>query len=312
MKIIFVEKSKKYFPIIIVMLLFGGSVQNVFAQTSQSTLYVPLIGITSVPSPLALPKGPGEVTYNYAVKNFLTEVPLTDVHVVDNACSPVIFVTGDDNGNGELDSTETWRYTCTTNISTTTQSVATATGMANDNTATPNAYATVIVGSSTPPPLVSIVNITKVAYPTSLPPGGGTITFTYRVNNPGVVPLSNVTVTDDKCSAMSGELGDRNGNGLLDPDEVWVYTCTTNLTQTTTNTATVTGYANGLKAVDYFTLTVTVANPSLPDTGSVSSSTNMNVVVWGILLLILVLLIAFLFLKWKRNKKLILEHNETK
>jgi hypothetical protein len=252
---------------VLAVLVFGYGAALAFAQVSPSVLYVPLIGITSVPTPLALPGGPGNVTYNYAVKNFLREVDLTQVQVVDDKCSPVIFVQGDDNNDSRLGFSETWRYACTTKLSTTTQSIATATGNANGIAATQNAYATVVVGSNNPPPLVSIVNITKVSYPLTLPSAGGKVTFTYKVNNPGVVPLSNVTVTDDKCSPMSGKLGDTNANNLLDVNEVWIYSCTTTLKETTTSTAHVTAVANGLRAVGYATLTVQVASPvpGLPD-----------------------------------------------
>ncbi len=285
---------------------FGLGGTNAFAQTqvSQSVLYVPLIGITSVPDPLTLPIGGGKVTYNYAVKNFLQGVPLTDISIVDDNCSPVTFVTGDDNKNIELDYNETWRYSCSTEISTSTESSATVTGTANDITARHTAYASVLVGSKNPPPIVSIINITKVAYPLSLPVGGGSITFTYKVNNPGVVPLSDVTVVDDKCSAMSGHLGDINGNGLLDINEVWIYTCTTNLTQTTTNTVTVTAFADGLKASDSFSLTVKVkipvasSTPNFPNTGTNPSS---QIVVWSVLGGILAILTAFFFL-FRKNR----------
>src|SRR5512132_2758341 len=142
-------KSKKFLLILIALLAFGYGAKAVFAQTaqtSQSSLYVPLIGITSVPDPLALPQGPGKVTYNYAVKNFLPELSLTNVSVVDDKCAPVKFAGGDDIGDGRLDYSESWMYVCTTQISTTTQSTALATGSANHITATHNAYTTVVVG----------------------------------------------------------------------------------------------------------------------------------------------------------------------
>lgn len=291
--------------IVITLLVFVCGVRPVSAQTSPSVLYVPLIGITSVPEPLALPDGPGEITYRYAVKNFLQEYPLTDVTVTDDKCSPVTFVEGDDNTNSQLDFSETWRYACTAALSETTQSVATAIGVANNLPAAHKAYTTVVVGSDRAAPIVNIVNITKVAYPLTLPSGGGDISFTYRVNNPGVVPLSNVSVSDDKCSNMSSKLGDTNGNNLLDITEVWVYTCTTHLDKTTTNTATVTSYANGLKAVGYTTLTVTVAtqesesavpSPNLPDTGANLDAKSM---VWVVLLTVLAALIAALLVTKK-------------
>jgi hypothetical protein len=210
------HKPKVATFILLFIVIFGYRINHVVAQDSSSVLYIPLIGITSVPDPLALPKGPGDVTYHYAVKNFLLEEALTNVQVVDNKCSSVKFIEGDDNKNGKLDYSETWRYECTTKLFITTENTAVATGTANGITATHKFYATVIVGSDKPAPLVSIVNITKIAYPLSLPSGGGDITFTYRVNNPGLMPLSDVAVTDDKCSAMSNKLGDTNGNNLLD------------------------------------------------------------------------------------------------
>jgi len=178
------------------------------------------------------------------------------------------------------------------------------TGSANNISATHEAYATVVVGSNNLPPLVSIINITKVAYPLSLPQGGGKITFTYKVNNPGAVPLSGVTVSDDKCSAMSGKLGDTNGNNLLDINEVWIYTCTTKLIQTTTNTVNVTAYANGLKAFSNATITVKVdipistSTPNFPDTGV---NQNLKIIVWGILFGVLILLIIFFILIPKKQ-----------
>jgi LPXTG-site transpeptidase (sortase) family protein len=282
--------SKTAAVLVVVLSFFGYGALTALAQEGARVSYVPLIGISSVPQPLALPDGPGDVTYQYAVKNFLKEYPLTDVRVDDDKCSPVAFVEGDDNGDGKLDYDETWRYTCTAKLVQTTQSVATAIGTANGLPAAHKAYATVIVGSDLAAPLVNIINITKVAYPLTLPIGGGDITFTYRVNNPGVVPLSDVSVTDDKCDAMSSKLGDTNGNGLLDITEVWVYTCTTHLERTTTNTVSVTASANGLKAVGYATITVTVETlapdfpaqpiPSFPETGP---NPGITVIVWGVL-----------------------------
>ena len=279
--------------------------KSISAQTSPSVLYVPLIGITSVPDPSTLPEGGGDVTYNYAVKNFLEKLPLTDIQVVDDKCSPVKFVTGDDNGDRKLDYGETWRYSCTTHLSATTQSIATATGTVNNITASHKAYTTVVVGSDVPAPLVSIVNITKVAYPLPLPAGGGDITFTYEVNNPGTVPLENVTVTDDKCGAMSGKLGDTNGNNLLDMNEVWIYTCTMNLKQTTTSTATVKASANGLEATDSSAITIKVETPSLLNnlTGSLSVGVNyvLNNTVWAFLAGALVAFIVCFFLTRKKQ-----------
>lgn len=286
------------------LIIFAAGAKSSFAQDSPSVLYVPLIGISSVPKPLALPNGPGNVTYHYAVKNFLSEVPLTGIQVTDDKCSPVKFIEGDDNHDSKLDYSETWRYSCTIKLPVTTQSIATAIGTANNLPAAHKAYATVVVGSNVSAPLVNIINITKVAYPLSLPIGGGDITFTYRVNNPGVIPLSDVSVTDDKCAAMSKKLGDTNGNNLLDITEVWVYTCTTRLTQTTTNTVSVAATANGLKAVGYATITVTVAipaaqsSPIFPNTGL---TPGLKIAVWAVLSALLAILVLVFFVTRKRK-----------
>ncbi|HSW88392.1 MAG TPA: hypothetical protein VLG12_04475 [Candidatus Saccharimonadales bacterium] len=285
--------------------------KNSFAQESPSALYVPLIGITAVPDPLSLPNGSGFVMFHYAVKNFIREAALTNVVVVDDACKQVVFVEGDDNHDGKLDYSETWRYQCGVSISHSIISTATATAHASNITAVHKAHATVLADSQTPPPLVSIVNVTKVAYPLSLPSEGGTITYTYKVNNPGIVPLSNVLVTDNKCSAMSGKLGDTNGNDLLDINETWIYTCVTKLTQTTTNTAHVTAFANGLKAVDDVSLTVKVApvilsnNPTFPTTGETPNmrlSHYGRIGIWVVLAAFAVLLTMFMIKKEMSHK----------
>ena len=74
-----------------------------------------------------------------------------------------------------------------------------------------------------------------------------TVVFTMLVTNEGPNPLSNVAVTDDTCSpvvpTVSGgfNVGDTDSDGLLDPGEVWEYTCSASLSVDTDNTATVTG-----------------------------------------------------------------------
>ena len=79
------------------------------------------------------------------------------------------------------------------------------------------------------------IALTKVNTPTSLrgdldPPA--TVTSSFEVTNPGNTPLSNVTVTDDVCGsadpvpATGDNAGDSDGDGLLDVDETWQFTCT--------------------------------------------------------------------------------------
>jgi uncharacterized repeat protein (TIGR01451 family) len=57
---------------------------------------------------------------------------------------------------------------------------------------------------------------------------GDQATFTFRVTNPGNVPLTDVTVSDDKCAPVTGPTAKAGGNQdqALDPGETWTYTCT--------------------------------------------------------------------------------------
>lgn len=54
------SRFTKFIPILVLLLVFGLRAESIFAETtSPSVLYVPLVGITSVPDPLALPEGGG-------------------------------------------------------------------------------------------------------------------------------------------------------------------------------------------------------------------------------------------------------------
>ncbi len=229
---------------------------------------IPIIGITKVPSPLSLPLGPGEVTYNYTVSNIGGQTALTDVSVVDDKCSPVTLVSGNFNGDEKLYKGADWKYTCTTMLTSTTANTAIATGYSDDSfhtAAIATAISTVVVGTSLTPPLINVVKVPSQL--TALPFGGGNITYTYTVTNPGVVSLQNVSVVDNKCSTVTLVSGDSNNNGLLDTNETWKYTCTANVPVSTASVATAKGSANSLTALAYSFVNVLVSTPTLPNTG---------------------------------------------
>jgi hypothetical protein len=257
----------------------------------------PLIDVVKVPNPLSLPSGPGQVVYTYTVSNVGT-VPMTDVTLLGDTCSPITLVSGDINGDSKLDVSEKWVYRCTKTLSETTTNTVVATGYANGISAVDIANAKVVVGL----PIVSpLINITKVPSPLSLPSGSGMVTYTKKVTNPGTVALNNISVTDDKCSVVRYISGDTNNDLKLDPSETWTYTCSTNITKTTTNTAIATGEANGLIATD-FALATVVASPKLPSTGSFFDGGNIP---WSIILLVLagifIFSILFYFIRKKRT-----------
>lgn len=252
----------------------------------------PIIAVVKVPSPLALPTGPGAVTYTYTLRNIGT-VPVTNITMVGDTCSPIVLISGDTNGDSKLDVSETWVHTCSTTLTETHTNTVVATGWANGLSATDIASATVVVGAPTVPPLI---HVTKVPNPLTLLAGGGIVTYTKRVTNPGTVALSNVRLTDDKCDSVKYVSGDTNGDSKLDTTETWIYTCQANLTKTTINTVTASGDANGLTARDFAIATVTVATavPSLPNTGIGPNEKSIpwDIIIAGILILTLISFVA--------------------
>jgi len=117
------------------------------------------------------------------------------------------------------------------------------------------------------------ISVKKVPSPTSLADGAGTVLYTYTVTNPGLLDLDNVSVTDDKCSAMNFVSGDDDNNLELDTKETWIYSCSTFLRQTTTNIVTATGYGHERLATDTDTATVVVAMTPRPTVAGVSTTT---------------------------------------
>ena len=109
----------------------------------------PLIHVTKIPSPLTLSAVGGMVTYTEKITNPGT-VALSNVHLTDDKCDPVKYVSGDANGDSKLDTTETWTYTCRTSLSKTTMNTAVASGEANGLSVRDVASATVVVSPVIP------------------------------------------------------------------------------------------------------------------------------------------------------------------
>jgi hypothetical protein len=88
------------------------------------------------------------------------------------------------------------------------------------------------------------VSLTKSANPTTVPPAGGSVTYTIVVTGTGTGDLLTVSVDDGMAGCtLSGPTGDQSsgaGAGKLEQGESWTYTCTVNgVAPGTQNTATV-------------------------------------------------------------------------
>jgi hypothetical protein len=173
---------------------------------------------------------PATLNYQYQVTN-PGQVPLSNITVVDDKCASVQYESGDDSpADGKLDPGETWLYSCQfvyngpgePGICVVNKVVAS--GGYDGKTVDDDHVA--VVHCALPPEdgirILKTVNLEHVC-------PGQTLIYRYEVITLGDVALTNVTVTDDTCSPIQGPSGDEipigNGNGDLDPGEVWIYTC---------------------------------------------------------------------------------------
>ena len=239
-----------------IMLAAGDNKTCTITNNDNAPEAEPIINIVKSASPTSLAAGGGSVTYGYTVTN-PGNVTLSDVSLTDNKCSSVSLISGDANSNSNLETSETWIYRCTTNLTATTTNTGTATGKYGTTPVTDTDQATVTVAAQQNNPLINIV---KSASPTSLAAGGGSVTYGYVVTNTGDVTLTNVIVNDNFCSNVSYVSGDSNSNSNLETSETWTYQCTINLIATTTNTGTATGKFGTITVADTDQKTVTIAN----------------------------------------------------
>lgn len=201
------------------------------------------IAIQKTPNVTLVPKGE-PVTYTYVVRNS-GSADLADVAVSDDKCAALVYRSGDD-ADGVMKPGEEWIYTCVHPLQDDTTNTADVTAKTPGGGAvTDSSSATVLVVGGQLKPGIGVSktpSVTTVA-------AGGAVTYRYEVRNTATMPLANIRLVDDKCSPVSYVSGDDNGDGLLTsssngegwPDETWVYTCSTTLRSTTTNTVTATG-----------------------------------------------------------------------
>jgi len=196
----------------------------------------PVVSIAKVANPPVSYSG-DMVTYAYTVTNS-GDVALADVEVSDDKCEPVNQVSGD----SVLDPSEFWTFQCLTTLDEDTTNTATITGTHSLGGIVTDTH-TISVDVIDPR-----IAIEKTADPLSIE-AGEVVTYTYVVTNPGDDPLS-VSVSDDKCVTVTLVSGGGIGGDVLNPGEVWTYTCSMALSMDTTNvaTATATDSAGGVLA----------------------------------------------------------------
>ena len=265
----------------------------------------PIIGVLIVPSPLSVTSASSTVNYRYTAWNVGGQDTIANITVVDDKCSPLVRISGDNNGDNTLDPGERWRYTCTKTLKQTTTNTVVATGYSNDlyhRQTVATAVATVVMNSPAVPPLINIVKVPNRLTPFSF--GGGNIMYLYTVTNPGVTAISNVVVADNKCSPISGPFGDINADGKLDLDESWTYACQTYVPTTMNTVATAKGEANGYDAIGYAYATVLVGTPGLPNAGFESEESSLP---WGQMMIagVVALLIVSLGIVFKRRSVIV-------
>jgi hypothetical protein len=184
------------------------------------------------------------VKYTYELENngqtaFKIDGKTRDEWVTDDKCSPVKYDVGDTNDNQLLDIGETWIFTCSSVLQTTTTNTATT-------TPTPFVPQSPTTGPPQVGPPVPLTTTYTVTVPTPgvgltkqasspagadrdgslLVPQGSTVTFDYDVTTGNAdTPMQFISLVDNKCSPVVYRSGDTNGDGLIDVDETWKYSC---------------------------------------------------------------------------------------
>jgi|GEM_PF-1377811 len=193
------------------------------------------------------PNGPAvgqgsDVMITYVVTN-PSDVPISDVVVVDSTLGTPTFVGGDTNGDGLLDPDETWEYTLTIPADDlgVNASDATVTGngpdtIAADGSDEPGAEVTdadphhfEVLGAA-----ITVEKFVQTLFDANDPPGpavaeDSNVRFTYVVANTGNTPLTDVALIDDiegpvTCPATELAVGESMTCELIAPATSGAYT----------------------------------------------------------------------------------------
>jgi len=145
-------------------------------------------------------------------------------------CDAQPVFTGGDDGDGILEPSETWVFTCTkfvescsntngfnliTNFATSSTTVAVGNKTVDDETSNNVTVACIIASTElTKTSDRTFVNLNE------------TILYTIFEKNTGNVNLNPPQVVDDNCDAQPVFTGGDDSDGIFEPSETWVFTCT--------------------------------------------------------------------------------------
>lgn len=221
----------------------GTPENGVLAAVSPSTVEtgvaptprIALVKTSSAPASVVVGQ---QIDYTFILTN-TGNVSISNPTISDAQCQPSNTLStpdsGDADNDGSLDVTETWVFTCAYAISQTdidagtVQNTATVSGQdpAGNNA---NDISGSAANNDTPTDTALARNANwMISKSSSSTPSraGDTLDYRFVLNNIGNVSIANVLVNDPKCATPEVlESGDSNGDGVLTPDEVWTYSCT--------------------------------------------------------------------------------------
>lgn len=216
------------------------------------------------------------VTFKFDVRNFGSS-NLTNVKVADTMC-PGGFATQTGNGDGDalLEAGELWTFSCEVPGSQVTKdftNIATATATNANNQAV----------SDADDASVTVINAKLDVIKTAKTPTiqqGSSVEFEIAAKNTGTIQLKTVTPIDEDPRCVLGTYsGDTTPlNGLLDPNETWIWKCTiTNVQSSFVNKAKVTAVevGNNLAVEDSAEAPVTVMKPGI-NLDKIANSNSVN------------------------------------
>lgn len=197
------------------------------------------------PSDDALVTASGQVLeYTITVVNN-GSVALTNVVVTDDYPGAIVSdeilvrVSGDANGNDELDPGEAWVYSTSYTVTVADfiagSDLENTASVVTDQTASQSDSVTSAVQAA--PSMVITKTLTNPGDDATEVVVGQIIEYTITVENTGNEALTNVVLTDDypgtvvPNAVLSVDSGDTNANGILDVGETWTYSTTYTVTQ---------------------------------------------------------------------------------